>query len=67
MFDLPLEAHGWAVVAHAVALGTTTGQSVVAAVNRIKGTIGGVLVGGASGSTSWVTALQRYECHSRWP
>lgn len=49
LMGMPLEAQGWAVVAYAVALGGTTGQSVVAAVNRIKGTIVGVLVGGASG------------------
>ena len=49
VMQMPLEAQGWAVVAYAVALGDTTGQSITAGWNRIKGTIVGVLVGAGIG------------------
>lgn len=45
LLDFPLEPAAWAVVAVAVVVGDTTGQSVNASWNRIEGSIVGCLTG----------------------
>ncbi|MFO1540550.1 MAG: FUSC family protein, partial [Chloroflexota bacterium] len=45
LLGMPREPAGWAVVACIVVLGETTGQSVAGSLNRLHGSIVGVLAG----------------------